>query len=326
MKDWLLQLTVVLADGTILQTGCRSRKDSAGYDLVRLFCGSEGTLGVVTEATLRLATNPQYEAVAWCSFPSIEAACSSVTKLIQNGIQVGCAELLDAESMRVMNYTLNETFTEAPTILFKFSGTGGQVREAIEKAGKICTSLGGHKFSFAEDSLPPSVAVSNRAPPDGKQSSQIWAARKGLFWSAIAYRQTKCNDAEAAQWVPCITDVCVPISRLAEAVVATKRDLERQGLFFAPIFGHVGDGNYHVVIMFDAQKPEHIKGCEDACHRMAARAIAMGGTCTGEHGVGIGKRELLEDMYPSSTIEVMRRIKACLDPNGIMNPNKVFFL
>eukprot|EP00922_Rhytidocystis_sp_ex-Travisia-forbesii_P059253 GHVS01087869.1.p1 GENE.GHVS01087869.1~~GHVS01087869.1.p1 ORF type:complete len:317 (-),score=42.27 GHVS01087869.1:301-1251(-) len=316
----------------------------------------------------------------------MEAACTSVSTLMLKGVQIGCAELLDVESMRVMNYALDQRFEEAPTILFKFSGTAGQVREAIHEAGEVCTNLGGHKFSFAGDKnasflfsednkstasfhslscghhqMPPTpttpttskqtipkptpatsptpatptspTPTSPTATAIACSASELWSARKGLLWSIQAYRENADNskqqyttDETDSKWVPCVTDVCVPISKLAEAVVATKEDLQSQGMFFAPVFGHVGDGNYHVVIMFDANNAEHLQACKDVSHRMASRAIAMGGTCTGEHGIGIGKRELLEEMYPSSTVDVMRRIKASLDPNGIMNPNKVFFL
>eukprot|EP00922_Rhytidocystis_sp_ex-Travisia-forbesii_P059255 GHVS01087872.1.p1 GENE.GHVS01087872.1~~GHVS01087872.1.p1 ORF type:complete len:324 (-),score=36.10 GHVS01087872.1:437-1408(-) len=249
----------------------------------------------------------------------MEAACTSVSTLMLKGVQIGCAELLDVESMRVMNYALDQRFEEAPTILFKFSGTAGQVREAIHEAGEVCTNLGGHKFSFAGDKnasflfsednkstasfhslscghhqMPPTpttpttskqtipkptpatsptpatptspTPTSPTATAIACSASELWSARKGLLWSIQAYRENADNskqqyttDETDSKWVPCVTDVCVPISKLAEAVVATKEDLQSQGMFFAPVFGHVGDGNYHVVIMFDANNPEHLQ-------------------------------------------------------------------
>lgn len=298
MKDQVLNLTVVLADGTIVKTGQRARKSSAGYDLARIFVGSEGTLGIVTEATLRLRHVPECARMARVSFPSVHAACSAVIEILQRGVQMGAIELFDEEMIRAVNRDKGLRLPEKPTILFRFTGTPGHVREDVGIVEKITSKHTKEGYHFARSE---------------EESKTLWAARKGAFWSAQYFIEGKEIMA---------TDVAVPISRLADCIMETKKELDSSFLF-APIVGHVGDGNFHTVICFDPlNKVEN-----DEAHRlneaMVKRAISMDGTCTGEHGVGIGKKEYLVPELGENAVELMRTLKRALDPKNILNPGKI---
>ncbi|CEM27799.1 unnamed protein product [Vitrella brassicaformis CCMP3155] len=300
MKDWVLQLTVVLADGRVVKTGTRARKDSAGYDLTRLFVGSEGTLGIVTEATLKLAARPADECVAVCGFPTVKDACKCVSSLIKAGIPVACVELLSADTAKLLNDDQDCGLEVKPTIFFKFTGTSNQVQECIETTQKMASRFGGSRLVF-------------RMKENG-ESEKLWAARKGVYWSLGSQRPGK------ELWG---TDVCVPLGRLPDVVEETQKDFAELGVE-APLIAHAGDGNFHLLIPLDFSDPEQMKRAQEANSRMIARAIAAGGTCTGEHGVGMGKKQYLLQHYPQETLEVMRSIKKTLDPNNILNPGKIF--
>ena len=297
MRDAVLGLTAVLADGSIIRTGTRARKSAAGYDLTRLLVGSEGTLGVITELTLRLHGIPEAIAAAVCPFPSIAAAVDAVILTIQAGIPVARIELLDEVQMRACNLFSKLDYAEAPTLFFEFHGTPVSVAEQAEQVGAITAEHGGDAFRWAT------------RPED---RSRLWQARHDAYYAGIALRP-------GAQGMP--TDVCVPISRLAECIVDTKADLERSGLL-APLVGHVGDGNFHLVLVVDPDDADELARAEALHDRLVRRALALGGTCTGEHGIGTGKIAFLEAEH-GAALDTMRRIKAALDPAGIMNPGKV---
>ncbi len=298
MKDQVLNLTVVMADGTIVKTGQRARKSSAGYDLARIFVGSEGTLGIVTEATLRLRNVPECARMARVSFPSVHAACSAVIEILQRGVQMGAIELFDEEMIRCVNHDKGMDLPLKPTIFFRFTGSPGHVAEDVEIVRGITDKYtkDGYHFAGSEE-----------------ESYRLWDARKGAFWSAQYYLEGKEIMA---------TDVAVPISRLADCIMETKKELDASFLF-APIVGHVGDGNFHSVICFDPKDQEE----NDEAHRlnvsMVKRAIAMDGTCTGEHGIGLGKKEYLVPELGENAVELMRKLKLALDPKNILNPGKI---
>ena len=297
MRDAVLGLTAVLADGSIVRTGSRARKSAAGYDLTRLLVGSEGTLGVITELTLRLHGIPEAIAAAVCPFPSIAAAVDAVILTIQAGIPVARIELLDDVQMRACNLFSKLDYAEAATLFFEFHGTPASVAEQAEQVGAIAGDHGGGAFRWA-------------TRPE--ERSRLWQARHDAYYAGIALRP-------GAQGMP--TDVCVPISRLAECIVDTKADLERSGLL-GPLVGHVGDGNFHLVLVVDPGDADEVARAEALHDRLVRRALALGGTCTGEHGIGTGKIAFLE-AEQGSALDTMRRIKAALDPAGIMNPGKV---
>lgn len=298
MKDQVLNLTVVLADGTVVKTGQRARKSSAGYDLARIFVGSEGTLGIVTEATLRLRNVPQCARMARVSFPSVHAACSAVIEILQRGVQMGAIELFDEEMIRAVNHDKGLNLPQKPTILFRFTGTTGHVVEDVGIVERITSKHTDEKYYYAKSE---------------EESAQLWSARKGAFWSAQYFIEGKEIMA---------TDVAVPISKLADCIMETKKELDASFLF-APIVGHVGDGNFHTVICFDPNN----KAENDEAHRlntlMVRRAISMDGTCTGEHGVGLGKKEYLVPELGENAVELMRTLKRALDPKNILNPGKI---
>lgn len=301
MKDQVVNLTVVLADGRIVKTGQRARKSSAGYDLARLFVGSEGTLGIVTEATLKMRNVPPHCRMASISFPTVHAACSAVIEILQNGIMLGAVELFDEEMIRCINADKGMDMPLEPTIFFRFTGTEAHVAEDVRLVEMITKKHTKGKYYFAKSE---------------EETKTLWDARKGAFWSAQFYLPGKEIMA---------TDVAVPISRLADCIMETKKDLDESYLF-APIVGHVGDGNFHSVICFDPlDKREN-----DEAHRlnvaMVERAIAMGGTCTGEHGIGLGKKEYLVPELGENAVELMRQLKRALDHKGILNPGKIIDL
>jgi len=298
MKDNVIALEVVLADGRVIRTGKRARKSSAGYDLTRLFVGAEGTLGVITEITLKLHPLAQAISAAVCSFDTLQNAVDTAISVIQAAVPVARVELLDDVMMRGINAYSKLGYREAPTLFFEFHGSEAAVAEQAELVQAIAAEHGGRGFEWA------------KAP---EERSRLWHARDNTLYAGLGLRP----GARAV-----ITDVCVPISRLAECLTDTRQDADAHG-FTAPIVGHVGDGNFHMLILVDPAKPDEIDGAKALQSRMVARAIAMDGTCTGEHGIGLGKIAFLADEL-GETVDVMRSIKTALDPKGLMNPGKIF--
>jgi D-lactate dehydrogenase (cytochrome) len=297
MKENIMSLKAVLANGDLVTTGRRSKKTSAGYDLTHLLVGSEGTLAVTVEITLRLKRLPEKTAVAVCEFGSVKDAANTVIQAMQTGIQIGRVELLDDVMMKGVNAGTGRNEAETPTLFFEFSGSPAQVEEQERVMRRLAEKNGGQNFRFAE----------------GEESQELWSARKNAYWNAQALRP----GADVMT-----TDVCVPISKLADCIDATKQDL-LQSSIIAPIVGHVGDGNFHLVLLFDAQNEDEVKEANSLCDRLVERALAMEGTCTGEHGVGTGKMKWLEKELGPEAVAMMRTIKKALDPNNIMNPGKV---
>ncbi|HUC63899.1 MAG TPA: FAD-linked oxidase C-terminal domain-containing protein [Stellaceae bacterium] len=297
MRENVLALTVVLADGRVIRTARRARKSAAGYDLTRLFVGSEGTLGVITEVTLRLYGIPEAIMAAVCPFPSVEAAVDAVVATIQAGIPVARIELLDAKQMDAVNKYAKLDYAVAPTLFFEFHGTARGVEEQVAQAKEFAAEQGGTAFRWA-------------ATPE--ERSKLWQARHDAYYAALALRPG------SKGWA---TDVCVPISRLAECIAETKRDLD-QSFVNAVLVGHVGDGNFHLAFILDPDKPEELAEATRINDKMVQRAIAMEGTCTGEHGVGYGKLDFLVAEH-GDALSVMRMIKKALDPDNIMNPGKI---
>ena len=298
MRDNVLSVKAVLPSGEIITTARRARKSSAGYDLTRLLVGSEGTLGIITEVTLRLHGLPEAVAAAVCSFPSIEAACDTVIAVIQSGLPMARIELLDDAQVRASNAYANLDLPELPTLFLEFHGTEAAVAEQIERFSALAADFGGGAMQWANKP---------------EERSRLWQARHDAYWSVVRLRP---------QAKMIATDVCVPVSRLAECVVATKRDIDEMGLI-APIVGHVGDGNFHTSLMVMTDDPAEMALAESFLTRLVERALAMDGTCTGEHGVGQGKRKYLEAEHGLGGVALMRTIKQAIDPQGIMNPGKV---
>jgi len=297
MRENVLGLTVVLADGRIIRTGGRARKSAAGYDLTRLFVGSEGTLGVITEVSLHLYGIPEAISAAVCPFDTLAGAVSTVILTIQSGIPVARIELLDEVQMDAINKFSKMSHPIQPTLFFEFQGTPGGVREQAERVGEIAADYGGRGFTWAV--LP-------------EERSRLWQARYDAYYAALALRPG------SKGWA---TDVCVPISRLAECILETRRDIDNSNLT-APIVGHVGDGNFHITFVIDPDDAEEMMRAEALNERMVMRALALGGTCTGEHGVGTGKMHFLVAEH-GEAIAVMRQIKMALDPDNILNPGKI---
>ncbi|MBS7533029.1 FAD-binding protein [Ancylobacter sonchi] len=298
MKDNVISLNAVLANGELITTARRARKSSAGYDLTRLFVGAEGTLGVITQLTLKLSGQPEAISAGVCPFPTIRSACDAVIATIQSGLPVARIELLDEVQVKACNAYSKLDLAEQPTLFVEFHGTEAGVHEQAERFGEIATDFGGGAFSWAT------------RPED---RSKLWQARHDAYWACLPLKP----GAKALA-----TDVCVPISRLAECVDETKRDIEEMGMI-APIVGHVGDGNFHTVTLVDMDDPQDVAKAKDFISRMVKRALAMGGTATGEHGVGQGKRKYMEAEHGEATLGAMRAIKQALDPKGIMNPGKI---
>ena len=298
MRENVLGLTVVMADGRIVRTGGRARKSSAGYDLTRLMVGSEGTLGVITEAQVRLYGVPEAISSAVCAFPSLGAAVDTVIVTIQSGIPVARVELLDSVQMgAVIDYADLPDYRAADTLFFEFHGSPAGVEEQVGAVAAIAREFGGTDFQWA-----------TRA----EDRNRLWQARHDAYYAALALRPG------AKGWA---TDVCVPISRLADCINETKRDIDASGVL-APIVGHVGDGNFHLVYLIDPDDADEMRRAGEINDRMVARALAMGGTCTGEHGIGYGKIDHLVDEQ-GDAVEVMRAVKRALDPQDIMNPGKI---
>ncbi len=297
MRENVLALNVVLADGRVIRTSRRARKSSAGYDLTRLFVGSEGTLGVITEITLRLYGIPEAVSAAVCAFPTIADAVNTVILTIQCGVPVARIELLDKLQMEAVNTYSDLEYALAPTLFFEFHGTERGVAEQAETVQAIAADLGGENFAWA----------TRREDRD-----RLWKARHDAYYASLALRPG-CRG-----WA---TDVCVPISRLAECITETTADLEKSPLI-ATIVGHVGDGNFHVILLVDPDKAEEIAEAERFNERLVMRALAMDGTCTGEHGIGHGKMDFLRAEH-GEAVSVMRALKQALDPDNIMNPGKI---
>jgi D-lactate dehydrogenase (cytochrome) len=297
MSENVLSLTAVLADGRIIRTRRRARKSAAGYDLTRLFVGSEGTLGVITEVTVRLYGIPEAVSVAVCSFPDLESAVNTVIETIQCGVPVARTELLDDVQMDAVNKHSNLDYPVLTTLFFEFHGSDASVVEQAETVGAIAAEYGGGDFQWAVKA---------------EERNRLWQARHDAFYACLALRP----GAKAMA-----TDVCVPISRLAECIVETKKDIEESNLL-APIVGHVGDGNFHLVLLFDPDDEDEWARCGALNERMIMRALAMDGTCTGEHGVGYGKIDFLTAEH-GEAVSVMRALKMALDPDDIMNPGKI---
>ena len=298
MKDNILALEAVMADGRVIRTGTRAKKTSAGYDLTRLLIGSEGTLGLITELTVKLQGIPEAIAGGICSFPSVEAACNTVITTIQYGIPVARIELLDAVQVRACNHYSGLELPEETLLLLEFHGTKHGVGEQSEMFGEIATDYTPHEFKWTTDQ---------------EERTKLWKARHDAFWAAMAL---------VPGGIAMSTDVCVPISRLAECVEDTRRDIEESGII-APIGGHVGDGNFHTLPIALPEDVDAWTRIKAFVERLSERAIAMDGTCTGEHGIGQGKMKYLrQEMGPA--VDMMLAVKKALDPNDILNPGKLF--
>ncbi|MHC1478667.1 FAD-binding oxidoreductase [Frateuria aurantia] len=299
MRENVLALTVVLIDGRVIRTGTRARKSSAGYDLTHLFIGSEGTLGVITEVTLRLHPQPEQILAATCSFPRIGAAVSTVVQIIQYGMAISRVEFIDALAVRAINRHAHLQMPEQPTLFFEFAGSPAAVQEQVAIVSGLVAEAGGSGFAWAEQQ---------------EDRNRLWHARHQAYFAAL---QLKPGCRAMA------TDVCVPISRLAECVEATVADLADASIP-APIVGHVGDGNFHLIMLVDPDRPEEWAEAEQINRRLVARAIAMDGSCSGEHGIGLHKQDFLRDQVGDDAVEVMRSLKRTLDPLNLMNPGKIF--
>ena len=298
MLDNVLGLTVVTADGSIVRTGSRARKSAAGYDLTRLFIGSEGTLGIITEVMLKLTRLPEAVASAVCAFPTVTAAVDTVIELMNIGVSIARIELLDERQMDAVNKYAGLAYEVAPTLFFEFHGSKHTVAESSEIAGKIAAQHGSGDFRWATDE---------------NERKRLWQARYDSYYAALNRRPGS---------VGYVTDVCVPISELAECIAKTKALLAKSSLV-PSILGHVGDGNFHVVFPLEVDNADELAEAQHISHQIVDIALEMGGTCTGEHGVGIGKREVLEREHGAG-IDLMCAIKNALDPLNLMNPGKIF--
>jgi D-lactate dehydrogenase (cytochrome) len=298
MKDNVLALKAVLANGEILTTARRAKKSSAGYDLTRMLVGSEGTLAVITELTLKLAGIPEAISAGHCRFPSVEAACNTAIATIQSGIPIARVELMDALQVKATNLYSKLSLPEAPMLFVEFHGSPAGVAEQAQRFGEIASEFGAVSFEWATKA---------------EDRTRLWQARHDAYWAGRGLRP-------GAQAVA--TDVCVPISQLAECVTETQRDIAEQGLV-APILGHVGDGNFHLTLLVDTAKADEVRTAKMLCERLVQRALAMDGTCTGEHGIGQGKMKYLAQELGEAAVGAMRTIKQALDPQDILNPGKI---
>jgi D-lactate dehydrogenase (cytochrome) len=300
MRENVLAMTAVLADGSVVRTGARARKSSAGYDLTRLLVGSEGTLGIITELTVRLYPQPEALSAAVCAFPSVDAAVRTVIQTIQLGIPIARCELLDALTIGAVNRHSNLNLREAPMLFCEFHGTNAGAAEQAELVQEIAREHGGMDFVWTTVQ---------------EERTRLWQARHDAYPACL---RLKPGSRAVA------TDVCVPISRLAECIAATNEDIARASIPVA-LFGHVGDGNFHLVILIDPDEPNDLEEAQALNTRVVMRALAMDGTCTGEHGIGFGKIDFLEAEL-GSAIPAMRAIKRALDPDNILNPGKVVLM
>ncbi len=299
MREVVTGLTVVMADGRVIKTGGRVRKSSTGYDLTRLFVGSEGTLGVITEVQLRLFGIPEAISSATCQFPSLADAVETVIAIMQMGIPVARMELLDeVQTAASIAYSRLEGLEALPSLFFEFHGTSASVAEQAQQAEEIASGFNGSGFRWSTDAA---------------ERGKLWQARHDALWACLALKPGHKGIA---------TDAIVPISRLNEAILGAKADILASGLT-APIVGHVGDGNFHTVILVPPE-PDGLARAWELDKKIVARALALGGSCSGEHGVGIGKREFLETEHGAEALDVMYAVKQALDPRGVMNPGKIF--
>ena len=297
MRDNVMGLTVVLADGRVIRTGGRARKSSAGYDLTRLFVGSEGTLGVITEVTLRLHPQPEAVSAAICMFPNVDGAVRTVIETIQMGVPIARCELLDALTIKAVTRYSKLSLREVPMLLCEFHGTPASVEEQAKTVQEIASEHGGLDFEWSTRQ---------------EERTRLWQARHDAYLACMQLRPGNRGVA---------TDVCVPVSRLAECIAATNEDIAKASMPIA-LFGHVGDGNFHLVILVDPNNPRDLEEAEAINHRVVMRALAMAGTSTGEHGIGSGKLDFL-DAEHGDAVSVMRAIKRALDPENLFNPGKV---
>jgi len=301
MKDNVLAMQVVTANGEVMTTSRRAKKTSAGYDLTRLMVGSEGTLGVITELTLKLSGIPEAISAGVCPFPSVDAACQATILTIQSGIPVARIELLDALQIKASNVYSKLTLPEVPTLFVEFHGSEATVAEQSERFGEIVAELGGGPFDWATKA---------------EDRNRLWQARHDGYWAARHLRPGASAFA---------TDVCVPISRLAECVNATQKEIAALNLV-APILGHVGDGNFHLSLLVDMSDADEVRRAKILIDKLAELALSMDGTCTGEHGVGQGKMKYLLAEHGAPALAAMAAIKRALDPQNIMNPGKIVAL
>lgn len=297
MKDNVLSLQIVLPDGKIIKTGSKARKSSAGYDLTRLFIGAEGTLGIITELTIKLHSYPQAIYAAVCCFPTVEAAVNTAIQTIQKGIPIAKVELLDAQMMMAINRYSALNYKESPTLFLEFHGSPSELEEQIAQVEHIAQSFGAKEFIWERDEA---------------ARTKLWRARTDAAPASVALRKN-------AQLMS--TDVCVPISKLASCITSTQLDIEATGIL-APILGHVGDGNFQLTIVIDPNDAEEFARAKALNKRLVERALAMEGTCTGEHGIGIGKLSYMP-LEHGDAINTMWAIKKALDPLNIMNPDKL---
>lgn len=300
MRENVINVTAVMPDGRIVKTAQRARKTSAGYDLTRLLVGSEGTLGIITELTLRLYGIPEAISAAVCSFPSVEDACNTTILTMQTGIPVARIELLDAETVVAVNAHSKLEIAEQPLLLVEFHGSEASVAEQAELFGDIAEEFGGSSFEWVSKT---------------EDRNRLWQARHDAYWAVTAMKAGKQGIS---------TDVCVPISRLAECVTETQNDITEAGLY-GPVVGHVGDGNFHCLLLVDPEDADEVKRAEEVIEKMAMRALAMEGTCTGEHGIGQGKRRFVR-LEHGPGADIMTSLKRAIDPDNIMNPGKLIAL
>jgi len=301
MRENVLALEVVTAQGNIIRTGTRAKKSSAGYDLTRLMVGSEGTLGVITEVTVKLYPLPEAISAAICSFPSIEASVRTTIQIIQMGIPIARVELIDSNTVRMVNAYAKLGLKEAPLLLMEFHGSPASVKEQAELVQEIASEFGGTAFEWA-------------TTPE--ERTRLWTARHNAYFAAI---QSKPGCRAIS------TDTCVPISRLADCLLDSVVEADASGIPYF-LVGHVGDGNFHFGYLIDPDKPEERAVAEQLNHALVARALRLEGTCTGEHGIGLHKMDFLLTETGEGTVDMMRTIKRALDPKNIMNPGKIFTL
>ena len=301
MRENVLALEVVTADGCVIRTGTRAKKSSAGYDLTRLMVGSEGTLGVITEVTVRLYPLPEAISAAICSFPSIEAAVRTTIEIIQLGVPIARVELIDANTVRMVNAHSRLGLREEAMLLMEFHGTPNSVKEQAELVQELASDQAGNAFEWA--STP-------------EERTRLWTARHNAYFAAI---QSKPGCRAIS------TDTCVPISRLADCLLESVAEADASGIPYF-LVGHVGDGNFHFGYLIDPDKPEERETAEILNHKLVARALRLEGTCTGEHGIGLGKIDFLLSETGNGAVDMMRTIKRALDPKNIMNPGKIFSL
>lgn len=301
MRDNVLSLAVVTAEGKVIRTASRAKKSSAGYDLTAIFVGSEGTLGIITEITVKLHVQPEGISAAICSFPTVQKAIQCVISTIQMGIPIARVEIMDTAAVKAVNQYSQLSLNESPVLLFEFHGTPASVEEQASMVQEIAKESDGQDFNWATQT---------------EDRNKLWTARHNAFFASMQLKPG-CRGVS--------TDVCVPISKLAESIDTTIQDLAKSTIPYT-IVGHVGDGNYHVILLVDPKNPQEITEMERINHDIVKRAIAMNGTCTGEHGVGVHKIPFLVEEYGEDALDMMRALKLAFDPKNILNPGKIIQL